>query len=222
MAENRIENLRCPKCNNHYEFKVFEFIDIAQNPELEDFVKSGDVFFPKCPHCTHLRVLSHDLLYIDMSGKFIIKLIHDQNAFARHYELLTSENTKFLKRLMFSDRYKVRIVNNIDNFIEKLGILSSKYDDRIIELTKAIVMSDFISENPDTVNMSKDKIQLFVNTVGDPVVTIILNGEFVKDVELPEDIYELFNSQIDDINMQTDTPSINYSWALNYLHNMNK
>ena len=138
--ENKIE-LVCPECNEKFNVDIFTSINVQMDKDMKNRVLSGKLFDMECAHCHSKFHIPYPVLYHDMEKKLLIQ-------FTEEKELQPIK--KILDHANVGEDYTVRIVDNERDWIEKILISDSGYDDRIMELYKLLVLSQY--EDADNVN----------------------------------------------------------------------
>lgn len=138
--ENKIE-LVCPECNEKFNVDIFTSINVQMDKDMKNRVLSGKLFDMECTHCNSKFHIPYPVLYHDMEKKLLIQ-------FTEEKELEPIK--KILDHANVGKDYTVRIVDNERDWIEKILISDSGYDDRIMELYKLLVLSQY--EDADNVN----------------------------------------------------------------------
>lgn len=138
--ENKIE-LVCPECNEKFNVDIFTSINVQMDKDMKNRVLSGKLFDMECAHCHSKIHIPYPVLYHDMEKKLLIQ-------FTEEKELEPIK--KILDHANVGEDYTVRIVDNERDWIEKILISDSGYDDRIMELYKLLVLSQY--EDADNVN----------------------------------------------------------------------
>ena len=138
--ENKIE-LVCPECNEKFNVDIFTSINVQMDKDMKNRVLSGKLFDMECAHCHSKFHIPYPVLYHDMEKKLLIQ-------FTEEKELEPIK--KILDHANVGEDYTVRIVDNERDWIEKILISDSGYDDRIMELYKLLVLSQY--EDADNVN----------------------------------------------------------------------
>lgn len=138
--ENKIE-LVCPECNEKFNVDIFTSINVQMDKDMKNRVLSGKLFDMECAHCHSKFHIPYPVLYHDMEKKLLIQ-------FTEEKELEPIK--KILDHANVGEDYTVRIVDNERDWIEKILISDSGYDDRIMELYKLLVLSQY--EDSDNVN----------------------------------------------------------------------
>ena len=120
--ENKIE-LVCPECNEKFNVDIFTSINVQMDKDMKNRVLSGKLFDMECAHCHSKFHIPYPVLYHDMEKKLLIQ-------FTEEKELQPIK--KILDHANVGEDYTVRIVDNERDWIEKILISDSGYDDRIM------------------------------------------------------------------------------------------
>ena len=108
--------------------------DEKEDKDMKNRVLSGKLFDMECTHCHSKFHIPYPVLYHDMEKKLLIQ-------FTEEKELEPIK--KILDHANVGKDYTVRIVDNERDWIEKILISDSGYDDRIMELYKLLVLSQY-------------------------------------------------------------------------------
>ena len=120
--------IECPHCHMETEHKVIDHINIDRNPELRAKVQDLSCFRIKCPNCGETALAVHPCLYHDMSNQFMVWLWPEQDKAPKaEFDPLAG--------------YRLRIVDSLNGFREKISILEHGLDDRTIEIMKLLLFS---------------------------------------------------------------------------------
>ncbi|MCQ2146359.1 MAG: CpXC domain-containing protein [Bacteroidales bacterium] len=131
MASISSVTVNCSKCSGSHEVSIYNSINVAQDPELKESVKTGAIFIWECPHCGSINLIKYPCLYHDPDTKFMVWLLPEGSISEDKVALLSSQ-------LEGLDGYTLRRVTDVGNLIEKVNILDSNLDDRIIEMCKYV------------------------------------------------------------------------------------
>ena len=120
--------ITCPHCQAEHDYKVIDHINIDRNPELRAKVQDLSCFRIKCPNCGETALAVHPCLYHDMSNQFMVWLWPEQDKAPKaEFDPLAG--------------YRLRIVDSLNGFREKISILEHGLDDRTIEIMKLLLFS---------------------------------------------------------------------------------
>lgn len=114
----------CPDCGTSFESKVYQSINVQDNPEMKQKVISGEIFIRRCPACGKVQLAKYPLMYLDP---------------AEHLLLCLSDQEISVDGL---EGYIARRVTSVGELIEKIKIFDAGLDDIVIELCKFVTCQD--------------------------------------------------------------------------------
>ena len=178
---SQIKQFECPECQAPGQHSMEKRVCITKDPELKDDILSGSYFEWVCPGCSRHFFVDDVFLYNDDQHKFMVYLVpgYDEDTLPVPTLLKTDEDYDTAHSIL-------RVTAGFVDFAEKIRILESGLDDRVIEAVKAI----YASVHKDT--WIEDVYNIIFEGIGD-------NGELNFDVFLekddfsfgvPRDIYE--------------------------------
>lgn len=116
----------CPHCQAESEVKPIDHINIDRTPELRQKVQDLSCFRVECPNCGETVLAVQPCLYHDMSNQFMVWLWPEEESAPRaEFDPLAG--------------YKLRIVDSLNAFREKISVLELGLDDRAVELMKLLL-----------------------------------------------------------------------------------
>lgn len=141
MGQNQV--IKCPKCNEDLVVKLKEFVDVALDPIYKEQLLAGDFFMVKCDSCGDETIIEYPMMYIDSSKKLNIYMApdHEEN-------LLDNLNSLEVPDGDLDPEAIYRVVDNSAELIEKIIIVDSGRDDRILQLYKMIICENTKEELP--------------------------------------------------------------------------
>jgi len=132
MSKILTQRVKCNQCDNEDDFPVHHSVNVSLDPDLKERVFKKDLFNFSCDTCGCNAIILHDFLYHDMKNKFIIQYLTKGQ--------LTPEMTPGLA-LFAEQGYKIRVVGNLNDLIEKILIFDQGLKDTAIEVLKATIMA---------------------------------------------------------------------------------
>ena len=120
----QVEELACPKCGHKHKMKKYFRINATEKPALKEEILQNKIFFFHCEECAMSAPLTYDSCYVDSRKKLVVYLSPE------------GETTEEMKRWQGKKEMTRRVVDNINDFKEKILIADSHLDDRVIELVK--------------------------------------------------------------------------------------
>lgn len=148
MAQDYEATIACGSCGKDYPVPIHQSVNVQRNPELREALLKGDFFKTVCPDCGFEGDLDYPVTYSDMEHRFIIQYCPTQE---------NLEEAKFAMRGQIEalgetfpiDGFKFRIVTSPNKLREKVMIFEDGLDDRVVEMLKALVMYQMVSQEPD-------------------------------------------------------------------------
>ncbi|KNZ40260.1 CpXC domain-containing protein [Acetobacterium bakii] len=157
MAMKKIVAQTCPNCGEYFDIEAFEVINVTLDTSLRDEVLNGRIFDFTCPECRYWFRNPYSMVYKDMEKEFTIILDLKNN------EALKTENEakEDLTRetLELFPTYRIRVVTDMTDFIEKIHIFSADLNDRVIAYLDHKIKRYMIAK------MEKEKSPIQINRV---------------------------------------------------------
>jgi hypothetical protein len=109
------------------------------NPELKEKVIDGSLFLVSCRHCSFKQLVESPVLYHDQTRKYVVWWFpKDSNGKQNYTE---EEINRFIPII---SGYKLRIVSTLNELREKIFIFDHELDDRVIEILKYMVWTEYL------------------------------------------------------------------------------
>lgn len=121
----------CQKCGHKHTIDIFKSINTATDPELKEKVISGEQFLWECPECGTSNLVAYDCLYHDPDEKIMVWML----PFGSEDE---PQQLAIMNQAKAMGEYRLRIVANAGDLMEKVIIFNCGLDDRCIELVKYV------------------------------------------------------------------------------------
>ncbi len=121
----------CRKCGKQYKTDIYKSINTLSDPDLKSGVISGGLFIRECPHCGTGNLVAYDCLYHDPEAKFMIWMLP-------FGEPEGAEKDAIMLQARSMGDYRLRIVENAGDLMEKVIIFDAGLSDRCIELVKYV------------------------------------------------------------------------------------
>lgn len=146
MSKSINRYVTCEKCEKSFNADIY----LSANSDLENAVervRSEEFMTFKCPHCGHVSFIPHAFLYNDLNDKFMIQFAVKKEDIYGFIAAKEDLNEKF-PNILNNQTYRL-ITGPYPLFVEKLEILKSNLNDKIIEfykyyLSTAIKDKDYI------------------------------------------------------------------------------
>ncbi|MCQ2142671.1 MAG: CpXC domain-containing protein [Bacteroidales bacterium] len=129
MSLTSIASVKCSHCGSCEEMTVYKSINTSLDPELKEKVKDGSLFVWECPECGSRNLAKYETLYHDPEKKLMIWLSDkepgaEMKAIVNHTEAMGG--------------YTLRRVTDVGTLMEKVLILDSGLDDKVVEMCKYV------------------------------------------------------------------------------------
>lgn len=146
MSKFSLHEIKCPCCGNEFKENIADSLNVTLDNDSFKKVRTGKVFKIKCPKCKKEFFLNHPFLYHDMEKHFMVQYAPDTRTFKEFIEYADKAYNQFGN--IFDKGYKYRVVlGNVQQFIEKVEILSYGLNDIAIEAYKEIFYSEMELED---------------------------------------------------------------------------
>ncbi|MEM8532435.1 MAG: CpXC domain-containing protein [Chloroflexota bacterium] len=103
----QVIQLTCPGCQMQLQARVFMIVDVAQQPELKNYLLSGQLNMVVCEQCGNVSMIAAPLLYHDPEKHlFLVHFPQQLNAQPEDQEKLVGDATSMLMRNLPEDHPK--------------------------------------------------------------------------------------------------------------------
>ncbi|KNZ40252.1 CpXC domain-containing protein [Acetobacterium bakii] len=134
MAIKKTIIRECPECGAFFDTEAYEVINATLDLALRDEVIWGRIFDFTCPVCSHRFRSPYSMSYKEMEQEYIIFL--DLGEAAEHSDEPTDENRLIENQIAeareFFPTYRIRVVHDMMDLIEKIHIFSAGLNDKIV------------------------------------------------------------------------------------------
>jgi len=214
MSLSYKQGIECPKCGKESEFTFWRSINTAIDPDLKEKVRTREVFQFVCPACGHKAEVDYGFLYHQMEDHYMIYYVGQEEVEQTKESLDSAREDAFLSK--FADGYIYRIVTSKQQLMDKLNILDSGYDDRIVEIMKLFVLLQHSEENDVQI---ADEMFYYRNTDGSDGFVLYSNRDYVCDVTVSNELYLILAEHyLPMLGERTAEYIIDQEWARNVLH----
>ena len=151
MSMEHMEKIKCPACGAEGDFIIWRSINTQLDPEIKQKLLRGELFQFVCPTCGERTNIIYDTLYNQMDDQIMISLVSDDEAIEEAIESFNKiDNGTFFPGIQMPEsEYTLRIVRTQDQLREKAYIFSQGLDDHVIEIMKAMIISNLMQNQPD-------------------------------------------------------------------------
>ncbi len=197
--------VKCPKCGNSNLYNIYNIIDVDKEYYLRKEVLNQSIFKYECK-CGYKTQMFYPTLYKNLSKNFMVEFASksDASRFKNSLDSFGIPDTNFI----------FRIVTRPFELTEKILVLESGYDDRIIEILKEMILASTTDKKISYLIFARDKeieytfLCLDENNVAKAMIP------FRKD--LYDSVYDMFYSKLND-----NTYVIDQDWAREFLCEVN-
>ncbi|MCR5003649.1 MAG: CpXC domain-containing protein [Bacteroidales bacterium] len=178
-------NIQCSSCRETHGIEVYNSVNVGQDPELKEGVRSGSLFLWECPHCGRPNLASYPFLYHDPDRKLMIWLLPDNSVTEAQLKAVSSQ-------LDALEGYTFRRVSDVGSLIEKISIFDADLDDRIIEMAKYVTAMELAEKAGDKASEIMDAPFKFFKMDGaDNEITLTYPSEGqMQGVNIGFNVYE--------------------------------
>lgn len=121
----------CTNCGKQSTFERFDRVYTVKTPDIISAILDWDFFKFTCHNCKHMVLIDYPTVVVDEEQKTIIQYCADGNV-----DVLSMQICSLITEGVDLSEYRIRVVSDIESFVEKVQIVSAGYDDRAIELMK--------------------------------------------------------------------------------------
>ena len=208
--------VKCSHCGKELNFVAYPLISLQDLSE-DEFNKlfELDLFKIQCDSCQKTTIVQYDTIIIDMFKKYLIFLCSsDAIQLLEKNEIIKKiiNNEKDGKEL-YESLTTFRIVENLNDLLDKLLIFDYNLYDRIIECVKYQVETNLLKNNPTSFHY-----KLYFNKLEKTnlLFTVISENAQPMMLSVPIDSYNFFidNTNISSIEKTKDFININRDWII--------
>lgn len=188
--------VKCPKCERAFDFRVWNTMNATLNPEVEEHILDGTLTLATCPYCGNEFHVIYETLYHDMDRKFMVEFRAPDHWNQVDEAIDIPELDETLHQYRF-----LRRVASWNELQEKVLIFTSDLDDVVIEVIKAAMLTkEFGMDEP------QDGLLWFSGLLdGDATQKLVFeimweteDGDEEKAVHCPMSLYQQIASAIGD------------------------
>lgn len=193
MSKYSIHSLKCPYCNKEFSEEIADSLNVTLDLDSFSKVRKGDVFHVICPECKKSFFYNHPFLYHDMNKHFMVQYAPDTKTFKEFIKSADKMYNKFIS--LFGEQQTIRIVlGNVEQFLEKIDILTFGFNDVVIEAYKEIFFQEM--------NL-KDVTDIFIEfnqDMTDKRIAVCYNKKEKEFYEFSDQIYKSIFSNIKELD----------------------
>ena len=156
------QTVTCKKCGKLHTIECYPIINFQSvNKEFIDKVFSLELFKVKCD-CGAETIVQYDTVIIDMYKKYIIYLFMNGKDEDFYKNIQPALDQMFTKNEEYKKAYEslkhTRLVNSINDMLEKLLIFDYDLDDKVIEIVKFSLFNNEKFKNDNIALLYFDKL----------------------------------------------------------------
>lgn len=129
----------CSRCGKKSKIEVYKSINTADDPELKDRVRNGSLFIWECPECHQANLAKYECLYHDPEKKIMVWLMPSGDLSETQMQAVSNH-----ARAMGD--YKLRLVGDVGELMEKVLIFDAGLDDMAVEICKYVTKMELMSK----------------------------------------------------------------------------
>jgi hypothetical protein len=151
------QNIICTGCHKELIIDTYPVINLQENHEMLNDVFSLELFKIECPKCKKVTLIQYDTIIVDMYKKYIVYLCHNNKMLDK--QLLKDTVDKIPEfNTCSKDLKNTRVVNSVNQLLEKLLIFDYDLNDKIIETLKYLVFSSNVEAFKDYTEIRFEKL----------------------------------------------------------------
>lgn len=203
--------IECPSCKTTSDFEVYENINTKIYPDLKDQIKSGDLFLFTCPKCQTETIVDYGLIYQDPEEKILIQYCKNEDEKNAALGLFNKENMDDIDKAQeiigILDSYDKRLVESLEDLIEKIKIFDRGLDDRLVELIKIFALDFFSKDQPHQLL----KNIFYTDEDGKDLIIFETEDDFFA-LDMDENLYNFLKAKLRDLNLD-EAYVVDHTWA---------
>ncbi len=148
MTKRAAESVTCPQCGHQQEAEIYSSINVTLNPEAKERILNQEFFRMTCQECGAVHQLAYACLYHDMERKLMIYLIPgDREEMKEKLDEIQHHAADAVSELEAG--YKLRMVSDVNELMEKIRIFDRGLSDKTVELVKLFYYAQLREQNPE-------------------------------------------------------------------------
>lgn len=177
--------IQCSSCHEPHGIEVYNSVNVGQDPDMKEKVRSGALFLWECPHCGRPNLALYPFLYHDPDRKLMIWLLPAGSVSDAQIKAVSAQ-------LDALEGYTFRRVADVGSLIEKISIFDADLDDRIVEMAKYVTAMELAGKAPDKSSEILDaQFKFFKMDGADNEITLTYpSGGQMQGVNIGFNVYE--------------------------------
>lgn len=188
MSEFEMEYVTCENCKSEYTVKVWDELDITENPALREKILRDEIITSKCKVCNHENTTVYPVICIDNEMKIIIWYLPvEEKEFKNSCKALNGE---LLGEYDVTSDYQLRVTDDYNELKEKIIARNENLDDRVLEIAKEVYKSQIVCDGREI--ELEDIYGMYVNVgeKGQVVFDMLLSDERCMNIPLEQEVYD--------------------------------
>jgi hypothetical protein len=141
MSIARPYPIRCPKCGAEAEVRLYDSINVVEDPQLREDLMANRLNAVTCPACSFQYRVDKPLLYVDPARKFAVWWTPEGGADPAkaddEYRRMQTSIQEAPGRLDL----KLHLVHERVELVERIFLLEAGLDERLVEYVKYLIYS---------------------------------------------------------------------------------
>ena len=210
----------CPHCGKSMVFSPIDYINTEERPEMIQKVRDGEAFASICGHCGKKSHMDYSFLYYQPSALFLVYYAANQEDYEKAWKMLTGQDREHRLDEEKLRGVKKRLVTSREALREKLMILDSGFDDRVIELMKGLAFMSLRRHSPE---LYPERVLFDMGAGGNHYFRFEEKGKVIAAYAFEAPMYQEIETGVKDMleTLSRNQPVINAEWgakALRAIH----
>lgn len=138
MSRPTQHSITCRGCGWQQDFTTWESLNVTLDPDRKQELIEGTLTRFVCEKCDWSTEVVYPLLYHDMTGQFMVWMLPPRGELEPGSQPMQGK----------MPGYRLRLVRDRNELIEKILIFDRGLDDRLVEVFKALVKMRLAEEQP--------------------------------------------------------------------------
>lgn len=199
---------QCPKCGHQHTVTIYKSLNTSQDPDLKAKLLSGELFLAECPDCGCQSLVSYDMLYHDPEQKLMLWMLPGG-------EPEGLQQSAIVNQAKAMGDYRLRLISNAGDLMEKVMIADAGLDDRCIELVKYVAGEEMPGVSKLHFYRMQDDAMVFSGVKQNADGQSVMEN-FGIGLNVYEDCEGILERN-EDMNKEDGFERIDASWVANFL-----
>lgn len=188
MYKKTNDKITCENCGNEQTAIIWGVVDGNVNTRTKQKIIDGTFFEHRCKSCGEVNFITHPVLYEDTKLDFMVYYVESPLRLAEATAAIIGRRSLVKEE----DDTRIRITTTPNAFREKVALLDSGCDDRVVEVMKMSIL-EVLSRN--------DKIghvdEILCYFCGDGTIDIDVIGEKSGSIKVKENFYYYVKNKVE-------------------------